>query len=189
MNGIAILLGSLAIGAAALALTVHTGKNGKREEPLAHTHSEFSFVVHAPMAVAAPLFGAEAERTWGGESWNPRFLYPQPAADVQGAVFHVKHGGHDSTWVATAQDFQRGHVQYVNLIDGAMATFIDIRITAPSPKETAVTVVYERTALRPELNDHVNELAVNDKNSGPEWASAINDYLKAAGKVPAAAKQ
>ena len=188
MKGIAVILGTLASGAAALALAAHARKTSHPAEPLAHTHSEFSFEVHAPMAVAAPLFGAEAERAWGGESWNPRFLYPRPASDIQGAVFHVKHGAHDGTWVATAQDFRGGHVQYVNLIDGAMATFIDIRITAPSPKETAVTVVYERTALRPELNDHINELAENDKSSGPHWASAINDYLKASGKAPAAAR-
>ena len=189
MKGIAILLGSLAAGAAAFALAANSRKTGKPDEPLAHTHSEFSFAVHAPMAVAAPLFGAEAERGWGGESWNPRFLYPQPASDVQGAVFHVKHGAHDSTWVATAQDFRGGHVQYVNLIDGAIVTLIDIRISAPAPAETAVTVVYERTALRPELNDHVNELAANDKISGPHWASAISDYLKDSGKAPAATKR
>jgi len=180
MKGIAIILGGLAIAAAAaLAVAVHAGWLGRSSSgPLAHTRSEFSFTVHAPMAVAAPLFGAEAERGWGGESWNPRFLYPQPASDVEGAVFLVKHGAHDSTWVATAQDFKGGHVQYVNLIDGAMATLIDIRITAPTSNESAVTVAYERTALRAALNDHINELAAKDRDSGPHWASAINDYLK-----------
>jgi hypothetical protein len=188
MKQIAIILGSLATGAAALALALHASKTSNLDEPLAHTHSEFSFVVHAPMAVAAPLFGAEAERGWGGESWNPRFLYPQPASDIQGAVFRVKKGRHDSTWVATAQDFRGGHVQYVNVIDGVMATLIDIHISAPAANETAVTVLYERTALRSEANEHITAQASKDKAYGPEWASAIEDCLKASRKVSAAGK-
>lgn len=183
MKGIVVVLSSIAVGATALALAAHGRHSGKPSDPPTHARSAFSFTIHAPMAVVSPLFGAEAERAWGGESWNPRFLYPQPASDVQGAVFVVKHGAHDSTWVATAQDFAGGHVQYVNVIDGAMATLIDIHITAPSVDETAVTVVYERTALRAELNDHVQQLAANDKASGPEWASAINDCLKISAKT------
>src|SRR5215469_1752165 len=178
MTRVAIVLGSLAAGAVAFAMTAHRTA-GKPGELPAHIRSESSFIVNAPMDVAAPLFGAEAERAWGGESWNPRFLYPQPASDVEGAVFLLKHSGHDSTWVATMQDFKGGHVQYVNVIDGAMATRIDIRLHAAAANETAVTVVYERTALRSELNDHINELAANDKNNGPHWGAAINDYLKA----------
>lgn len=179
MKKIAIILGSLVTGAAALALAAHSGKTGKPGEPLAHARSEFSFVVHAPMAVAAPLFGAEAERGWGGETWKPRFLYPQPASDIPGAVFLVKHGEHDSTWVATAQDFQSGHVQYVNLIDGTMVTLIDIRLTAKAANETAVTVAYERTALQPGVNEHIQKLSEQDKGGGPHWETAINDYVRA----------
>jgi hypothetical protein len=179
MKRITVILGSFVSGAVALALAAHAGKSGKSDEPLAHARSEFSFTVHAPMAVAAPLFGAEAERGWGGESWNPRFLYPQPASDIPGAVFRVKHGEHDSTWVATAQDFQSGHVQYVNLIDGAMVTLIDIRLTAKTANETAVTVAYERTALQPGVNEHVLKLSQQDKTGGAHWETAINDYLRA----------
>jgi len=190
MKGIAIFIAGLAAGAV-LVVAAHAHRTVRANDAtaaLAHTRSEFSFTVDAPMEMAAPLFGAEAERAWGGESWNPRFVYPQPASDVGGAVFFVKHGGHDSTWVATAQDFRGGHVQYVSLIDGAMATLIDIRLRAAGEKETAVTVVYERTALRPELNGHISELAANDKTSGPHWASAINDYLKALTDSRAASK-
>lgn len=145
---------------------------------LAHVKSEFSFTVHAPMAVAAPLFGPEAERSWGGSDWNPHFLYPQPVKDVDGAVFQVQHGQHASTWVTTALDFARGHVQYVNIIDGLMATKIDIRLTPKGPENTFVTVVYERTALKPEANDHVNMLGQNDSESGQHWGSFIDGYLK-----------
>lgn len=178
MKKIAIILGGLAVGAAVLALAAQARKPGKVDEPLAHARSEFSFTVHAAMAVAAPLFGPQAERGWGGESWNPRFLYPQPASDIQGAVFHVKHGEHESTWVATIQDFQGGHVQYVSFIDGAMVTLIDIHLTAKATNETAVTVAYERTSLQPGVNRHVRKLSEQDGTNGPHWEAAINGYLQ-----------
>lgn len=180
MKSIAIFLAGLAAGAVlVVAAHAHRMAQATGTASLAHARSEFSFIAHAPMDVAAPLFGAEAERGWGGESWQPRFLYPQPAADIEGAVFAVKHGGHDSLWVATAQDFKGGHVQYVNLIDGAMATRIDIRLRAASATDTAVTVVYERTALRPELSEHIMALAAEDKSSDRHWSDAIDRYLQA----------
>jgi hypothetical protein len=146
--------------------------------PLAHVRSEFHFTAHAPMAVAAPLFGPEGERTWGGAEWDPIFLYPQPAKDIERAVFLVQHGQHKSTWVATTLDFAAAHVQYVNVIDGVMATWIDIHLAPVGPNDTAATVVYERTALQPEFNEHVKTLANNDSDSGLHWGSAINGYLK-----------
>lgn len=146
--------------------------------PLAHVKSEFSFTVHAPMAIAAPLFGPEAERAWGGSDWDPHFVYPQPVNDVEGAVFMVQHGHHAGTWVTTALDFSAGHVQFVNIIDGLMATKIDIRLTPKGPENTFVTVIYERTALKPEANDHVTMLGQSNSGSGPHWESTINGYLK-----------
>ncbi|HUK30854.1 MAG TPA: hypothetical protein VLV89_07060 [Candidatus Acidoferrum sp.] len=147
-------------------------------EPLAHVRSEFHFTLHAPMAVAAPLFGPEGERAWGGSDWDPAFLFPQPAKDVEGAVFLVHHGQHKSTWVTTALDFTAGHVQYVNLIDGAMVTRIDIHLAATGHGDTEATIVYERTALQPELNEHVISLAQEDTGMGAHWESAINSYLR-----------
>jgi hypothetical protein len=49
-------------------------------------------MVHAPFAKAAPLFGPEGERAWAGKHWNPEFIHPQPARDVEGAVFTIQHG-------------------------------------------------------------------------------------------------
>jgi hypothetical protein len=157
---------------------VHAASTSGVPEPLAHVRSEFHFTVHAPMAVAAPLFGPEGERAWGGSDWDPNFLFPLPAQDVEGAVFLVQHGGYKSTWVATELDFTAGHIQYVNIIDGAMAVRIDIHLAAAGPSETAATIVYERTALQSELNEHIKGLAEGDANSGLHWESAINGYLK-----------
>jgi len=146
---------------------------------LAHVRNEFEFTVHAPYAKAAPLFGADAERAWAGKDWNPRFLFPASAPfDVPGAVFTIEHGGHHATWVCTIFDLKAGRVQYVYTIGGAVATLIDIRLFAPDSKSTQVQVVYERTALKPEANDHVKEMGESDRDSGKEWQEAIDRYLK-----------
>ena len=143
-----------------------------------HTRSEFDFTVQAPMAVAAPFFGANEERKWA-EDWNPKFLKPNPARDEQGAVFTIAHpGGAQAIWVMASADFAGGHIQYVYVIPDAMATLIDIHLTQSSSRTTAVHVVYERTALRPEANPHVEQFAKNDGGQGPQWADSINGYLK-----------
>lgn len=185
----ASVLTAIGFGAGLAAAHIHNGGANRAEHtaqvdgspaPLAHARSEFSFIVHAPLQAAARLFGAEAERGWGGSDWDPRFLYPQPVRDVEGAVFLVQHGGHTSTWVTTALDFPAGHVQYVNIIDGAMATKIDIHLAPAGPENTSVSVVYERTALQQEANDHVTAFAKSDSAAGPHWETAINNFLKTA---------
>lgn len=146
---------------------------------LAHVRNEFEFTVDAPYAKVAPLFGADAERGWAGDAWNPHFVFPASAPfDVPGAVFTIERGGQQATWVCTSFDLERGRVQYVYTIGGALATLIDIHVSATDSKSAHVQVVYERTALRPEANDHVREMGESDRNSGEEWQQAINRYLK-----------
>jgi hypothetical protein len=135
--------------------------------------NRFEFVVEAPMERAAPLFGPEGERCWAGERWNPQFVYPQPAKDEQGAVFTVVHGGAKSVWVNTVFDLAGGRMQYVAMVPEAMVSMIDVRLSAVGSKSTRVEVNYARTALDAEWNEHVTELGVQDRESGPEWAKAI----------------
>ena len=148
---------------------------------LAHVRNEFEFTVYAPYARVAPLFGADAERAWAGDTWSPHFLFPASAPfDVPGAVFTIEHGGHHATWVCTSFDLKAGRVQYVYLIGSALATLIDIHLSAPDSKSTHVQVIYERTALRPDANDHVRVTGESDRDSGKEWQKAIERYLKTA---------
>ncbi len=86
------------------------------DTPLAHVRNSFHFVVPAPLNRASAFFGPEGERCWAGEQWNPVFLYPQPAEDVEGAVFTVQHGPHKSVWVNTLFDQAGGRMQYVSFI-------------------------------------------------------------------------
>lgn len=149
-------------------------------QPL-RVRNSFDFTVHAPQSAVAPLFGAHLERQWA-EGWDPQFVYPQPPGDQAGEVFTVSHGAHTSTWVNTALDFERGHIQYVYVVPEAMAVLIDIRLTATGTSETHVAVTYERTALSPDLNDHVRKQGESDSRSGPHWQKAIEGYLASQSK-------
>jgi len=143
----------------------------------ARERSEFQFVAHAPYAQVFPLFGAQKEREWASD-WDPTFVYPKPANDVEGAVFTVKHG-HATTvpWVNTAFDPQSGHVQYVYVIPEMLTTSIDIHIAPQDAQNTRIDVVYERTALTAGGDERVRRMAEHDRRSGPEWSEQINGYL------------
>jgi hypothetical protein len=145
------------------------------ETPL-HTRAEFTFTVDAPFAQVTPLFGADEERKWAAH-WNPQFIHPTPARDQAGMVFTVAHGPMSATWINTALDLAGGHIQYTYVLNDAMAVLIDIYVTRQSAQKTAVTVVYERTALTPEANEHVQHFAKGDAGAGKEWADAINSYF------------
>jgi hypothetical protein len=54
---------------------------------------------------------------------------------------------------------------------------IDIHLTRGSGQKTEVTVVYERTAIVPEANEHVQHFADEDAAAGKEWGNAINAYF------------
>ena len=148
---------------------------------LVHTRVEFHFVANAPLEQAASLFGADEERKWA-PGWDPEFLYPVPARDQPGMVFRIEHPHHSAVWVNTAFDLENGHIQYTYVLNDAMATMIDLHLTRESSQTTGVSVVYERTALIPEANEHVRHFADGDKKAQKEWEEQINGYL---GKVKA----
>ena len=147
--------------------------------PLAHVSSHFSFDLAAPLAKAAPMFGPDGERAWAGEQWNPSFLYPTSARDIEGAVFTVAHGPVTSVWVNTIFDLAGGRMQYVCMRPDVMVATIDVRLTA-TLTGTHVEVTYMRTALRSEHNATVEAMGEKDRASGPQWQAAITGALKAA---------
>ena len=175
MKVLLIILIALALGAALLTYHLH-----QRSGPgTARERSQFQFEVHAPYAQVFPLFGAEKERVWAGKDWDPTFLYPKPARDVEGAVFTIKHGhATDVPWVNTAFDLQSGHVQYVYVVPEIMTTLIDIHVTGEGMETTKVDVVYERTALTSRGDERVRRAAASDRAAGPDWASHIDGYFR-----------
>ncbi len=141
-----------------------------------HTRTEFRFTVDAPFEQVVPLFGANEERKWAA-GWNPQFIYPTPARDQQGMVFKIEHGQLTSVWVNTAFDLGAGHIQYAYVLNDAMAVLIDIHVTREGAQKTGVAVVYDRTALTPEANEHVQHFTKGDAGAGKEWSEAINAYF------------
>ncbi len=143
--------------------------------PPAHTERTFEFVAEAPMAVVAPLFGADKERVWA-EDWAPVFVWPAAPADREGMVFTVDHEGKTGFWVNTAFDLDHGRIQYVYVVPERLVTRITLALT-PVEAQTHVRVTYERTALSPAANAKVEALASHDAAAGPEWGAAVNAYL------------
>lgn len=175
MKGIVMLMAVAGLAAPAMAQTAPAAP-----EQLQHTQTSFDLMVHAPLSVTAPLFGPEGERAWAGKHWNPKFVFPQPANDVEGAVFAISHGPLSATWVTTRFDVEGRHFQYVYFLPGLMVTVIDVRFKPVNADATAVNVVYTRTAIAPEGNEHVEAMSEGDKSSGKEWQEAIDAYLASA---------
>ncbi len=144
---------------------------------LERIRSEFAFIARGAYNIVVPLFGAHAERVWAGDYWKPRFLYPDPVADVPGMVFATHQSDLHATWVNTAFDLEAGHIQYVYFVPETLVTMIDIQVSRQGAYHAAVYVTYTRTALRPEANDKVREMAEIDRNAGEEWQGAINGWL------------
>jgi hypothetical protein len=143
------------------------------------TREQFEFIADAPLDIAWPLFGAEAERAWAPD-WHPAFIWPATAADEEGMVFKVTQGDHTAVWVNTALDRVANRIQYVYVIPDLVVTVITLRLKETGPS-THVAVTYERTALADAAGEAVSQMAARDKMAGPEWAQQINDHLRDAG--------
>jgi hypothetical protein len=157
------------------------GSRSEKELPM-RTQTSFDLVVSAPYAEAAALFGPEGERGWAGESWDPKFIYPQPARDVEDSVFTISHGHGKAIWVTALHDIEGRHFKYVYVLDDLLVTTIDVRFTTIDGGSTSVHVVYTRTALTPEAIEHVQALTQGDARAGTEWQQAIDSFLAKAKK-------
>lgn len=165
------------LGIAATLAATALAHSSAQTAQLARTQTAFDLTVNLPYAKTAPLFGPEGERVWAGEHWNPKFLYPQPAHDEQGAVFTIQHGTITATWVNTLFDVDARHFQYAYFMPGIMVTTIDVRFAPANETTTGVHVVYTRTALTPDGNAQVTEFTARDRTAAQDWQQAIDAYL------------
>jgi hypothetical protein len=172
-----IMLLALAISASPLLAQKPEAAVTTSLQPAAHVTNSFTFTVNASLRDAAPLFGPEGERAWAGDDWNPQFVFPVPARDVEGAVFTLRHGEHTAVWVNTVFDLSAGRMQYVYVLGDLLVTTIDVRLHAVDQAHTGVDVTYTRTALRPEANEHAAALGKHDGEQGKVWEKEINAYL------------
>jgi hypothetical protein len=151
-------------------------------DPALHTREQFSFVAHAPLHVAWPLFGAEGERVWA-PGWDPAFIWPAEPVDQEGMVFRISHGLGIAIWVNTAFDPLAKRIQYVYVIPEVVVTVISLLFLGVD-EATRVAVTYDRTALSAAANDHVRTLAESDKAAAEEWSRQINGHLAATAQRP-----
>ncbi len=142
--------------------------------PALRLRSEFAITVRLPVGEAVGLFGAQGERAWAGEHWDPQFLHPIPPEDREGSVFLVAGGGRKRLGTTTVFDRAKGHVRHVFLLGDRIVTVVDVRLSSLGPRTTRVAVAYERTALRPEAEDEMRELALGDAAQASHWEAAID---------------
>jgi len=178
VKGALIVISVLLLTTIAVLAFLHFHAQRDSAGPVVHVENGFEFVAHGPYKIVAALFGASAERVWGGGHWNPKFLYPSPERDTFGEVFTVAHSHLKSVWVNTAFDLETGHVQYVYVIPDAQAVLIDIHLQEKDSSATDVKVVYQRTALNPSFNAHVTKLGNDDRNMANEWQTSIDGFLR-----------
>jgi FlaG/FlaF family flagellin (archaellin) len=168
-------IGAISVGGMTMIASAQTP--AAAPEKLVRTSTSFDLMVHQPYAKTAPLFTPEGERAWAGKHWDPQFIYPQPAHDEQGAVFAIQHGPLRAIWVTTQFDIDAKHFQYVYFVPEIMVTVIDVRFTPVNADKTGVNVVYTRTALTAEGNEHVATMTQGDQSAGREWQASIDEYL------------
>lgn len=141
------------------------------------TETKFDLLVRLSYDRTAVLFGPEGERAWAGPGWDPRFLHPQPARDVEGAVFTVNYGPLEAVWIVARHDLEARHFQYVYFIPNLLVTTVDVRFAPLDDDTTRVDVVYTRTATTAEGGAQVAATTEGDQRAGKEWQEAIDAYL------------
>ena len=171
MKGLFTLVAAAAMAAPVLSQTALP------PEPCLHFQTRFSVVIHAPYAETAPLFGPIAEGAWLGSFWSPKFIYPQPAKDVEGAVFTTSDGKLTTVWINTLFDLDARHIHYVHIVPELELETIDLRFTSIDSATTQVDAVFTRTALTTQGNEHVARMSKEDQERGETWRQAIGNYL------------
>ena len=146
-------------------------------EPCLHIRTAFNFEVHASYEETAPLFGPEGERAWVGPPWDPVFVHPEPAQDIEGAVFTVRRGPNLEVWVNTLFSLDKRHFQYVYFIADLSVAVVDVRFEPAGTDLTKVDVVFTRTAISPRGNESVTAMSEMDRTAPGRWQQAIDEYL------------
>ncbi len=172
MKAISALVAAVGLAAPLLAQTPASSP-----EQCLHIRTSINFTVNAPYEVTAPLFGPLGERPWVGKIWDPVFVHPQPANDIEGAVFTVYREPNTEVWINTLFDVAQRHFQYVYFLPGLAVTLVDVRFEPIGVDATRVDVVFTRAAITLAGNERVKAMSEIDKNAAPVWQQKIAAYL------------
>jgi hypothetical protein len=140
-----------------------------------HAHQSFTITLNAVPDVAVRAFGAVAEERWA-PGFDPRFAYPNPPKDTEGAVFTLD-GKTTQVWLLQRWDMTQHVVRYVAVDPGVKISAIDIEVAPLGANGSRATVTYDRTSLSPAGDAEVAAWAKTFAAQAPDWATAINGYL------------
>jgi len=133
-----------------------------------------SFMVHAPLAEAFPLFEPIREKEWA-HGWEPHVLYGASEAE-QHMIFQTSSADGVYTWAITQFDVQQHRVEYT-VSTPERIWFITVQCEAMNA-ETKVDVTYTYTGLTARGNV-LNKAALEKMfaHNLKDWEEAINHYL------------
>lgn len=141
---------------------------------------EATFMVHASIDAAFPLFTPLGEKKWV-PGWEPTFLYPENGAMEEGMVFRT--AGHfveepDYHWIVARYLLEQYHVEYV-VSTANRYWVITVQCENYDADITKTTVRYTYIGFN-ELGNELSEQASAKmfQNDLKDWEQAINHYLK-----------
>ena len=158
------------VGAASLGSLPAAADDGAR-----HGVVVLSLRFSAPAGRTTAAFGPLSEAAWSPE-FLPDFVFPQPAAEVAGAVFRTPDG---KIWLLHDFDTAAGFVQYVIAGTSELVT-LSIHATADA-SGTAVTMTYDITTLDDRGAAHLAKVRVNAAAMSAGMQDAIGEYLAKTG--------
>jgi hypothetical protein len=141
------------------------------DDPPRHGTVVLTLHFSAPVARTTAAFGPLAEAVWSPD-FSPAFVFPQPAADVAGAVFRTPDG---KLWLLHDFDIASGYAQYVITGKSELVT-LSIRAT-PDASGTAVTMTYDITALDDRGTAHLAKVRAHAAAMSAGMQEAIGAYL------------
>jgi hypothetical protein len=136
-------------------------------------HAVVALTMHfdAPKARTTGAFGPLSERQWAPD-FKPVFAYPNPPAQLTGAVFTTDDG---RVWLLHDFDTATGLVQYV-VIGRDLEMTLTIRVAGTTGGSTA-TMVCDITALDDKGAAHLTELQEHAHELSAHMQHAIAAYL------------
>ena len=164
--------GKLAIGLVTLLAFSRASAGVGADLPPRHASVSFSMVFDTPKQQTAAAFGPLAEAKWAPD-FQPRFVYPERAEEIAGAVFTTPDG---ALWLLHDFAPSAGLVQYVILDPGSLAVTLTIRAEERG-QGTSVTMTYDMVALDDAGAGHIAKMQRHSAAMAQHMQAAVQAFL------------